>query len=142
MKNLLIQPILVLALINLFIAIRTSWSDYTKIYQETPIFTKFKNKRATIIGAINMAMAILIVINFRLPWFYMLPITIYAQVWYGTMFDLWLNRRRNKSILYTSNNEYYKNMSWTDGIFNRLPYPYSGIVQLIVKASLIGRSLY
>lgn len=129
----MIHQITILTLMVSMASIFLAYLDYIKIINDVEITKKSKVVRGVIMLFANTCFWGILHVNYGTSPF----IALYAQTVYWIVFDAALNRFRGKSILYTSNNNRDDNDSIFDKVFNFLPNPYSGLLQLVVKIVLI-----
>jgi hypothetical protein len=130
----MIHSITVLTLWVAMLSIALAYIDYKKIIADVIISKEDKVKRGGIVLMINLAMAFILYSVYEAN---IIIIAVYSQVMYWASFDMSLNLFRGKSIFYTSNNNRDDNDSAFDKAFNWIPYPYSGIAQLLFKIILL-----
>ena len=126
--------IIIATLLIALASIGLSFLDYTKIINDVVIEKADKAKRGVIVLLVNIGLSVILSVNYNTSIVFG---ALYLHTIYWTVFDASLNLFRKKSILYTSNNNRDDNDSIFDKIFNFLPNPYSGVVQIIVKMVLV-----
>jgi len=132
---------------NVIIASMISAKDSARIANDIAIILKQKNVRAIVIYLVNLIVSLIAASVYGFNVWTTFFVSVWGQVWFGIVFDTWLNFRRFKwswkTLLYTSNDDDDLNDALLDRLCNWLaPYPYSGLIQIVIKAGAVVGLLY
>jgi len=143
----MLRTLIFLIIWNTIIASIISATESTKIFLGVKIIPKQKNVRALVIYLPNAGIALIAASVYGFNLWTAFFVSLWGQIWFGIVFDTWLNFRRFgwswKTLLYTSNDDDDLNDALLDRLCNWLaPYPYSGLIQIGIKAGAVVGTLY